>query len=523
MVQKNNYNKSAKKSYNGILIIAGILGFILLAGLVIADRQATLGATTPGVGSNLSVINEDVTVFFNITINTTQDAYFGNVTQVNVTIPSSFTFTTGSNRTDPGSRNGTFNLNSSTVLTWTNFTDGFIGNGSNATIGFNITATNPGNYSIIINVTTFTAGRNQSIINVNVNDTTAPYLVSFNSETPVAYANLSKREIVINVSANDTFSAIGSFNISILFPNGTIANTNATGIQRNVTIDLTAPTVSATKSASSTAHQVVLDITLTDATSGIVGKQCSATSTGTGTTSISGTGGSQTATQTGLGCSTDYTYTITCSDYSGNSGSKQVTVSTDGCPSGGTSGTSGGTSGGSGDVVGSASSSFWILTYNEATNDLNGDSDGVSSLLLEAYRVKIKVDTKLYYVGVTEATDTTAKINVTTTAKDKEATLSVGDVKKFDVNADNLYDISVTLNGIDSATGKADLTVVYTQEPVSAEDQEGVEEQVGEEGAIPEKAKPKTWLWVVVVLVVLAIAGAILFGKKKARHKNYGF
>ncbi|MBI2003847.1 hypothetical protein HYS72_00070 [Candidatus Pacearchaeota archaeon] len=364
MVQKNNFlsslnlfnNKSAKKSYNGILIIAGILGFILLAGLVIADRQATLGATTPGVGSNLSVINEDVTVFFNITINTTQDAYFGNVTQVNVTIPSSFTFTTGSNRTDPGSRNGTFNLNSSTVLTWTNFTDGFIGNGSNATIGFNITATNPGNYSIIINVTTFTAGRNQSIINVNVNDTTAPYLVSFNSETPVAYANLSKREIVINVSANDTFSAIGSFNISILFPNGTIANTtlfsanftsanltynttaginwsgnyladgqyiinvsnvkdyaelrgfgqnntNATGIQRNVTIDLTAPTVSATKSASSTAHQVVLDITLTDATSGIVGKQCSATSTGTGTTSISGTGGSQTATQTGLGLS----------------------------------------------------------------------------------------------------------------------------------------------------------------------------------------------------------------------------
>ncbi|MBI2003848.1 hypothetical protein HYS72_00075 [Candidatus Pacearchaeota archaeon] len=143
--------------------------------------------------------------------------------------------------------------------------------------------------------------------------------------------------------------------------------------------------------------------------------------------------------------------------------------------------------------------------------------------MLEAYRVKIKVDTKLYYVGVTEATDTTAKINVTTTAKDKEATLSVGDVKKFDVNADNLYDISVTLNGIDSATGKADLTVVYTQEPVSAEDQEGVEEQVGEEGAIPEKAKPKTWLWVVVVLVVLAIAGAILFGKKKARHKNYGF
>ena len=205
----------------------------------------------------------------------------------------------------------------------------------------------------------------------------------------------------------------------------------------------------------------------------------------------------------------------------GNTKSISTTVNTDACAGGGTSGTSGGTGGS--DVVGSASSAFWILTYNEATTDLNGDSDGVSVNLDEKYRVKVKVDTKLYYLGVTGTTDTTAKINVTTTAEDKEATLSVGDVKKFDVNADDKYDLSVTLNGIDSATGKADLSLVYIQEAVSAEDQEAVEEQVGEEGTPTTTAKSKAWIWVVVVLAVLAILGAILFGKKNSKRKNYGF
>ena len=132
------------------------------------------------------------------------------------------------------------------------------------------------------------------------------------------------------------------------------------------------------------------------------------------------------------------------------------------------------------------------------------------------------MDTKLYYVGVTETTDTTVKLNVTTTAEDKEATLNVGEIKKFDVNADDKYDVAVTLNGIDSATGKADLSLVYIQEAVSAEEQAGVGEQVGEVPTTSE-TKSKTWIWVIVILVVLAIAAAILFGKKQSKHKNYGF
>ena len=567
-------NKSGKKSYNGILIIAGILGVMFLASLIPASISVNEKLGAQGV----LTINEDVTTRLNISINSSLAGITKqNVSEVNITLPGSFTFTANSNYTTNGtapyedSRNATFNLNSSTLLLWTNTTNGFMTNGSNTTLGFNITAANPGNYTINITYKLFNdVTENNTYINITVNDTTAPRVVFFNSQNPVAYANLSVREIIVNVSANDTFSAIGSFNISLLFPNGSLANntlhkgallevndsvrvnftgihltdgqyiinvsnvsdnaylrgfgsnnTNMTGIQRNVTIDLTAPTVTVVKSSSSTAHQIVLDVTITDATSGIVGKQCTASGGGVDGVTISGTGGSQTATQTGLGCNTAYIYTLTCLDYSGNSGSKQVTVNTDTCSSGGSS--DGGTGGSGSDVVGSASSSFWILTYNEATTDLNGDTDGVSVNLDERYRVKVKVDTELYYVGVTETTDTTADINVTTTAEDKEATLIVGDVKKFDVNADNKYDVAVTLNGIDSATGKADLSVVYIQEPVSAEDQVGVTEGAGETPTTPEKAKSKAWIWVIVVLVALAIVWAIFSGKKQSRRKNYGF
>ena len=63
------------------------------------------------------------------------------------------------------------------------------------------------------------------------------------------------------------------------------------------------PTVTLAKASSSTSGQIVLDVTVSDATSGIAGKQCSASGGGSGSIAMSGTGGTQTATQTGLGCS----------------------------------------------------------------------------------------------------------------------------------------------------------------------------------------------------------------------------
>lgn len=344
----------------------------------------------------------------------------------------------------------------------------------------------------------------------------------------------SNRTLALGVRENVAFNLTGHIglvtnltdgNYMIVIRNFTDIgnNTNATAIAYNVTIDGTNPSVTIAKASTSTQHQLVLDLTVSDATSGINGKQCSVSGGGTDGITMSGTAGAQTATQSGLGCNTAYTYTVACTDHAGNTNSQDVSLSTSTCTGGSSGGSSSSGSGTTGTTVGSASSAFWTLTYNEATLDMSDDSDGVSANLAENYRVKLKVDAKLYYIGVTEATETTATINVTTSAtQDRTATFSIGDVNKFDVNADNTYDLAITLNGI--SAGKADLSVVYIQEPMSAEEQEAVEEQVTQEGAAaPETGKSNTWIWIVAGIVVLGIIGAAVFGRKKSRYKNYGF
>ncbi len=639
MVKKNNIfeslnlnlfnNKSGKKSYNGILIIAGILGALFLMGVVFAfagnggNDSATItlynGTTILTLQSNATSnfsIGEGVNTYFFINVSNpevelsdTTGTAITNITNVSITFDRgvvivSYNFSAA--RSEGPGGNVSFNNesggNQGHRFSWGNSTGGSLigvtaeGNGGNGTFEFNTIIDVPGTYNITVDYgnTSATGGiaQNISYIRLTVNDSTAPYNVTAYSNStgldkvtpvyrsyPTTRANISNFAIYVELNArdfyelgagglayngqlistvnftlyngtagvmnstlitrmgaiNDSFAVnftnhIGGNNLSddhyyinVTTVNDSKGNINYTGLGFNITVDRTAPTITAAKASSSTSKQIVLDLTISDTTSGIAGKQCTATGGGTEGITMSGTTGTQTATQIGLSCSSAYTYTVNCVDHSGNTGSKEVTVSTDTCSGGGSSGGTGGGAGGS-DVVGSASSAFWVLTYNEATTDLNDDSDGVSVNLAERYRAKVKVDTKLYYVGVVDTTDTTAKINVTTFAQDKEATLSVGDVKKFDVNADDKYDISVTLNGVDSATGKADLSVIYIQEPVSAEEQAGVEEQAGTEATTPTTAaKSKAWIWIVVVLAVLVIAGAVFFGKRKSRFKNYGF
>ncbi len=645
MVKKNNFieslnlfsNKSGKKSYNGILIIAGILGILVLSGLVVgwADDNSAQNSGTIHVynstdslnvfatNPNLTAANEGVQFYFfaNLSNREVAEDELGtaqtNITNVTfqfdqnwVIVRYNFTksdiqqageLLAGGNTTD-GNQKGSFD--NRTVAGYHNFTWGannlINATASNGTFSFSAIIDVPGTYNISIRFGNATATGGVNVNNVTyiyIEDATAPNNVTAYSNTtgfssispvyrtfPTTSANVSHnadlysaQNIYVSLGAYDLYETgisgfgykgqeIGGINftlynstgivnstlmnkraginnsfavnftshaggvnlsddnyyINITTVNDSKGNINYTGLGFNITLDRTKPTVSLAKASSSTKSQIVVDITVSDAKSGIAGKQCTASGGGTGGITLSGTGGTQTATQTGLGCGTSYTYTIVCNDHAGNSQSTSASINTDNCD-GGSSGTSGtGTSGTSGsDVVGSASSSFWVLTYNEASTELSENSDGVSVNLAEKYRAKVKVNTKLYYVGVVDTTDTTAKINVTTTAEDKEATFSVGDVKKFDVNADDKYDLSVTLNGIDSATGKADLSVVYIQEPVPAEEQAGVEEQAGTEATTP--AKSKAWIWIVVVLAVIVIVGAIFYSKKKTRFKNYGF
>ena len=152
--------------------------------------------TTSTGGTSYSV-DEDVGFIYNITVNNTDTTETANITQVNITIPNTFTFLADSNGTDAGTHTFT---NTSTVLSWDN--DGLVMNLTWKYFWFNATASTPGSYNLTISTTNST-GTETTNISVTINDTTDPSTIEFVSPTESDNSNLSQSNIAINVTAED--------------------------------------------------------------------------------------------------------------------------------------------------------------------------------------------------------------------------------------------------------------------------------------------------------------------------------
>ncbi|GBE19591.1 hypothetical protein BMS3Abin17_00315 [archaeon BMS3Abin17] len=133
-------------------------------------------------------------------------------------------------------------------------------------------------------------------------------------------------------------------------------------------------------------------------------------------------------------------------------------------------------------------------------------------------RFKFTVENETHYVKLIELTNTTAIINVSSEMQ-QQASLSIGDMRKFEVTNDSYYDLSVTLNSIGSK--KANFTILSIHEEVTPEtiaEEEGKEKVAKgeEEGGIAE-GKDLTWLWVVIGIIILAIiiGGGIAVKRKR--------
>ena len=127
---------------------------------------------------------------------------------------------------------------------------------------------------------------------------------------------------------------------------------------------------------------------------------------------------------------------------------------------------SGGGSGGS-----SSGTTTWTNTLVDDSQDIE-DKGSVTSALGSSQRVRISVSGSIHHVGVKSLTATTATIEVASTPQ--EATMAVGETRKFDLDDDKTYDISVTLNSITS--GKADVTILPIDEPVTPESEAAQQE-----------------------------------------------
>jgi len=504
---------------NKNLIPSIVLILVLSMSFALALHVLTPSTYDGGLGFSF---NETIENLFNITINNTEVGSIANITQVNITIPSTFTFINGTNETDAVQE---LFENTTTELSWTNSTifliNGTItGSGSWASFWFNASASTPGDYNITITTVnetgTTTLAQN---ISVQINDTTAPFNVSLDTGTPAANANLSQNYIIVNVTANDTDRAYEGALANITYyiynsslwatnittnsnavnfsgladgvyyinatANDTLGNTNSTGTEtRTITLDTTAPTASASCTPASVTQNSVVTCTCTgtDATSGVN------TSSATTTPSTTSTG--------------TYYYSCSVTDYAGNTATSTASYTVTGGSSGG----------------GSSTISFWTKGTHAVTDEQFKDS--FTKTLQVRQRLKVKVETLNHYVGVTGLTATTATINVS--SDPQQATLIVGDERMFEVSGDEYYDILVKLNSIESS--KANVTIQSIHELVTedtTEAEEGLEDagdaaaEEDEEAAATDKIENLWWYIGGVVIIILVIVGIIYAKKKK--------
>lgn len=166
---------------------------------------------------------------------------------------------------------------------------------------------------------------------------------------------------------------------------------------------------------------------------------------------------------------------------------------------------------------GGITSSAWTATYKESDKELT-DKGQVIKVLGEKQRVEIKVNGEIHNVGVVALTNNSATINIS--SDPQQATLIVGETKKFEINGDEYYDISVTLNSI--LNSKANVTILAIREKKTdapnntiASDDIGKSDASTQGGSVdlglPEKSTGVVWKWIIGGIVVLILICLIVY------------
>ncbi|MFH1501311.1 MAG: hypothetical protein ABIE22_05205 [archaeon] len=211
-------------------LFLGVLCFLVLSlGLVFAAHVIHLAG---GASSITEVtILEDTYTLINITVNNTDAGQLANITQVNITLPSTFTLLLNGTDSAFVSYSAT-----STVLSWENATDYLINGSAVQYFWVNVSCDTPGNYNITV-ITSNATYVSTSNLSVTVNDTTVPGLV-YNSGTTSA-GNSTAGNVFVNVTASDN---INTDMITIYLRNSTndvINQTNSTPQATELSFNIT--------------------------------------------------------------------------------------------------------------------------------------------------------------------------------------------------------------------------------------------------------------------------------------------
>lgn len=360
----------------------------------------------------------------------------------------------------------------------------------------NITASSRHNYSetdglLVLNASVIDALINLSRAYVYFNFTNAS-----NGKQIVVYR--AQQDATTNYFSNSTVNTTvipdGIYNITV-YANDSLGNLNKTEFIHTIYIDNTKPDLAWTCTPASPEE----------------GQPCSCACTGTdATVGINMTYGFVTST-TGTGTATNPStasagiYTLTCSakDNEENTQTKEYSLIVSDVQPAKVSG--------GGGAAAAAPVVAWTSTRSITNEEF---TQGYTKQLAAKNRLKVAVEGTNHFVGVLSLTGTTATIEVSSTPQ--QATLSVGDVRRFDVTGDGSYDVQVTLNGI--ADNKADVTVKSISEIITpATEEEEVAKETAAAGEEVEVGKPllkSVWFWIVVIVVVLVIV-YVVYKKKR--------
>ena len=406
----------------------------------------------------------------------------------------------------------------------------------------NYSALPDGNYKFNVTVND-SAGNSNTTATRNITiDATAPSLSQFVSPTPTNQTNLSRNFINLNLTATDTnINTIGLFlynstgqQINVSFGtsspssinftnlsdgvysfnatvNDSAGNSNNTGTS-TVTLDRTNPLISYALGGISSgttvaASSIYVNISVTETNEGFIRYELhNSAGLYNGTVLSSGNRSFR------FSAVADGTYKInvTVNDTSGNSNTTSditgIVVST-ATPA--SSSSSGG-----GDGGGSQAPLQWVSTIFDNDKDLSSIGT-INKVLGEREKIVISIDKKDHYVGVIKNGINQNSVTIEIASTPQQATLIIGDEKKFDVNGDGYYDIDIKLNGIKN--GKADLTIKSIHEKVIAATVNNTKEESAPNVAqneLPATKGNNVWLYVIIIVLV-GIVGIVYYIKKR--------
>lgn len=485
-------------------------------------------------------VNQSTSNIYNISINNTNGMSSENVTLINITLPTNFTFIAESNGTDSGTHSFS---NESNVLTWSG--DGLVANLSKNYFWFNATVSFPGTYNITItSQSTAYDYANNSNISVTVNDTVAPAIGAADFSSPTNNGNYSG-DVLLNATASDAVgvSAVrfnitnGTGQVSTLLAtalgnywNATLDSTSLADGLYNVTatandsagnsnttssalmrirVDDTAPAlvlIAPANATSSTTTAYNFTFNATDATSDIA--NCSLIFNGSVINTL--TSVSETETNgmynSSLAVGT-HNWSVNCTDYAGNVNASEVrTLIIEAASAAEESSPS-------------ASGVISAPIYLPSSGQLEA---GYNVFLLNGGGVSFRLNDEAHSLRVNNITNESVGLTVSSTPQTK--IISVGEEWKVELNSDKIYDLSLKLSSI--SFGRANVTIKSISEPITIDSTSSTTESADNLSMITPPATEngikvdKIWVYVIVAVLVIALIVFLVskrFRKQKSR------